>query len=120
MKWKRAAVFAAAVGFAMVAGCESMTGRTAGRHVDDASITASVKSKLAGDRAGTLTSIDVDTVSGTVYLTGTVPDSAAKERAGELARDVDGVRSVVNNLDTRGSMAGDAPDEDREGESDYR
>lgn len=101
-----------------IGGCQSMTGRTAGQNIDDATITASVKSKLAGDRAATLTSVDVDTVSGTVYLTGSVPDADAKERAGELARDVDGVRSVINNLSTRGSMAGDAPADDRD--SDYR
>lgn len=120
MQWKRTGVVVALSLLALVAGCQSMTGRTAGENVDDAAITASVKSKLAADRAGSLTSIDVDTVSGTVYLTGTVPDASAKERAGELARDVDGVRSVVNNLNTRGSMAGDAPDTDeRDTETDY-
>lgn len=84
-----------------------MTGRSAGRNIDDASITAAVKGKLAADRAASLTSVDVDTVAGTVYLTGTVPTAASKQRATELARQVDGVARVVNNLQAK--SAGDAP-----------
>jgi hyperosmotically inducible protein len=94
-----------------LAGCAAMTGRSAGRTIDDATISASVKSKLAADAgAKTLTSVDVDTVNGTVYLSGTVPDAATKERAARLAREVDGAQRVVNNLQTRSSMAGDDPD----------
>jgi osmotically-inducible protein OsmY len=90
-----------------LAACTKMTGRSAGRNVDDAGITAAVKAKLASEGAVTLTSVDVDTVSGTVYLTGTVLDAAAKQRAGEIARQTDGAVRVVNNLHTR--TAGDAP-----------
>lgn len=93
-------------------GCSSMTGRTAGRTIDDAAITAAVKTELATDRAKTLTSVDVDTVNGTVYLNGMVPDGDAKRRAEQLARSVDGVGRVVNNLQTRPVQAGDAPDYD--------
>ena len=90
-------------------GCTAMTGESAKRNVDDATITASVKSKLATDRVATLSSVDVDTVRGTVYLTGTVPDPAAKLRAQEIAQKVDGVNNVVNNLKTKSSIAGDVP-----------
>jgi osmotically-inducible protein OsmY len=94
-----------------LAGCATMTGRTAGRTIDDATISTSVKAKLAKDEsAKTLTSIDVDTVNGTVYLSGTVPNQAAKEQAGRLAREVDGTQRVVNNLQTNSKMAGDNPD----------
>ena len=96
-----------------LAACTAMTGRTAGRTIDDAAISAAVKAKLVGDRAGALTSVDVDTVSGTVYLTGTVPDAAAKQRAAMLTRRVDGVVAVENNLQTRASSAGDAPEVNR-------
>lgn len=95
--------------FVGVVGCTAMTGRTAGTNIDDAAITASVKTKLVTDRFRTLTTIDVDTVSGTVYLTGTVPDAAAKDRAAELAREVQGVQRVENNLQTQTRAAGDAP-----------
>ena len=83
---------------ALTAGCTSMTGKTAGQNVDDASITASVKTKLAAEKPATLTKVDVDTNKGTVYLTGNVETPAIKERATELARQVSGVRDVVNNL----------------------
>ncbi|HZS34748.1 MAG TPA: BON domain-containing protein [Methylomirabilota bacterium] len=82
-------------------GCASMTGKTVGQTVDDSVITASVKTKLAQEKLGTLTKIDVDTNRGTVYLNGTVDNAAMKARASELARQVAGVRDVVNNLQVR-------------------
>ena len=81
-----------------VTGCRSMTGRSAGQNVDDASVTASVKSKLVGDQASNLTRVDVDTNNGTVYLNGTVETPEQKVRAEQLAWQAKGVKSVVNNL----------------------
>ena len=83
---------------AVATGCTSMTGKSAGENVDDATITASVKTKLAGEKPATLTKVDVDTNKGTVYLTGNVENAGLKARATELAREVSGVREVVNNL----------------------
>ena len=80
------------------AACESMTGKSAGTNVDDATITASVKSKLVADRAANLTRVDVDTNGATVYLNGTVDSPEQKARAEQLARQAQGVKSVVNNL----------------------
>jgi osmotically-inducible protein OsmY len=82
-------------------GCQSMTGETAGENVSDSSITSAVKAKLAGDRVGTLTQVSVETVRKTVYLTGVVPTAEDKRRAGEIARNVDGAKEVVNNLQVR-------------------
>ena len=79
-------------------GCQAMTGKTAGQNVDDATITASVKSTLVADKAANLTRIDVDTNSGVVALNGTVESGEQKARAEQLARRVDGVRNVINNL----------------------
>lgn len=79
-------------------GCQAMTGKTAGQNVDDATITASVKSTLVADKAANLTRIDVDTNSGIVALNGTVESADQKARAEQLARRVDGVRNVINNL----------------------
>jgi osmotically-inducible protein OsmY len=83
---------------AVSAGCTSMTGKTASQNVDDASITAQVKTKLAAEKVATLTKVDVDTNKGTVYLTGNVENAAIKAKATEIARAVNGVRDVVNNL----------------------
>src|SRR5262249_18842955 len=90
-----------------LAACTAMTGESAGRNVDDAAITTAVKTKLALEHAKTLTSVGVDTVNGTVYLTGTVVDASAKRRATEIAGSVDGVGGVVKNLKTE--SAGDLP-----------
>lgn len=100
-------------------GCTTMTGRSASQNVEDATITMSVKTDLATERTRTLTAVDVDTVDGTVYLTGVVPDATAKERAGEIANEVEGVRRVVNNLQTPRRAAGDAPTETEEDRNDY-
>src|SRR5262249_40813139 len=72
------------------------TGR--GNTSADSTITAKVKSKLALEKLSTLTKVDVDTRQGTVHLNGTVDSERTKERAAELARQVDGVKGVVNNL----------------------
>ena len=83
---------------AVVTGCRSMTGKSAGTNADDATITASVKTKLVADKASNLTRVDVDTNNGTVYLNGTVDSAEQKSRAEQLAWQAQGVKSVVNNL----------------------
>jgi hyperosmotically inducible protein len=83
---------------AVTTGCTAMTGKSAGENVDDASITASVKTKLAAEKPATLTKVDVDTNKGTVYLTGNVENADVKAKATALAQQVSGVREVVNNL----------------------
>ena len=82
----------------VLAACTSMTGKTAGQNVDDATITSEVKAKLAAEKAATLTKIDVDTDRGTVYLTGTVDTPQMRSRAEQVARGVKHVAGVVNNL----------------------
>jgi hyperosmotically inducible protein len=79
-------------------GCTAMTGETAGQYVDDSTITASVKAKLAADKVGTLTRIDVDTTNQVVSLNGIVPSPQDKARAEQLVQQVSGVRRVQNNL----------------------
>ena len=44
-----------------VVACQSMTGKTAGDNIDDATITAAVKAKLVADKPANLTRVDVDT-----------------------------------------------------------
>ncbi len=87
----------------VLAACTSMTGKTLGENVDDASITSQVKAKLAGEKISTVTRIDVDTNQGIVALNGTVTSEEMRARAAEVARGVKGVRQVVNNLQVRAS-----------------
>ena len=95
---------AAAVGvvFAVVAvivGCESATGpRVLSDRVDDAGITAAVKTRLVADGTANLTRIDVDTNHGVVYLNGSVQTVSEKTYAEKLARRTQGVKAVVDNL----------------------
>jgi len=86
---------------ALVAGCQSMTGKTAGENIDDAAITASVKGKLVADKPSNLTRVDVDTNNATVYLNGVVESAEQKARAEQLAWQAKGVKSVVNNLQVK-------------------
>lgn len=82
-----------------LSGCTSMTGETLGQNIDDTNITAAVKTKLAtGDKASTLTRINVDTVRGVVSLNGVVATEQDRSRAEQLAGQVGGVRRVINNL----------------------
>jgi hyperosmotically inducible protein len=90
----------------VIFGCQAMTGRTAGRNVDDAAITASVKSSLVADKASNLTRVDVDTTNGVVSLNGVVESPEQKSRAAQLASRVDGVKNVVNNLQVQGARSG--------------
>jgi len=81
-----------------LAGCSSITGETMGQSIDDTTITTSVKSKLAVDKASSLSRVGVETTRGTVQLTGVVENAATKDKAAAIARSVDGVKNVVNNL----------------------
>ncbi|MGZ8445112.1 MAG: BON domain-containing protein [Candidatus Binatia bacterium] len=83
---------------ALVSGCQSMTGSTAGQNVDDSTITASVKTKLASEKLSTLTRVEVDTVRAVVSLNGMVESSETRSRVEALVRQVDGVKGVNNNL----------------------
>lgn len=64
----------------------------------DAAITTTLKSKLLGDTKTPGLKIDVDTKDGIVTLTGTVATAAEKQRAVELAKETNGVKSVVDRI----------------------
>jgi hyperosmotically inducible protein len=97
-------MFRSVSGFVMIVavmgliGCQSMTGKTAGENVSDASISTAVQSKLTSDRVSNFTRVDVDTERGVVNLSGVVQSAEQKARASELARQVNGVKKVNNNL----------------------
>ena len=65
----------------------------------NATLTTKVKSALARDSGmGTMTSIDVDSDKGVVTLKGKVDSAEAKKKAEEVAKKVEGVKSVKNQL----------------------
>src|SRR5262245_36556485 len=72
--------------------------RTLGEHVDDAVITAAVKTRLLEDPQVKGLKIDVDTREGVVFLTGNVRSQAESDRAVEDARGTHHVKDVKPNL----------------------
>jgi osmotically-inducible protein OsmY len=83
-------------------GCAVMRGQeSVGSYVDDKAITTSVKAKLLEDKNTGGLSINVDTLNGTVALSGFAKSQAEKDQAGRIAANTKGVREVRNNLIVR-------------------
>jgi len=74
------------------------TDRTLGEHLDDATITARVKTRLLEDPSVKGLKLDVDTRSGVVYLTGEVRSQNERDAAINLAKGTKGVRDVQSNI----------------------
>jgi hyperosmotically inducible periplasmic protein len=85
----------------LLSGCQALTGETLGEHIDDTTITSTVKTKLAAEKGTTLARIQVDTDRGVVQLSGVVDSAADKSRAEQITRGVGGVKSVKNNLQVK-------------------
>jgi osmotically-inducible protein OsmY len=83
-------------------GCEMMhhdTGdRTAGRALDDHTITENVRKDLDREPVYKFTDVDVKTFDGVVQLSGFVNTDGQKRRAGEIAQNEPGVAQVQNNI----------------------
>jgi len=79
--------------------------RSYGEVIDDASITAAVKSKLAWSKHASVIGTDVDTKSGKVTLEGNVDSKEAKAHANNLALNTRGVLAVDNKLKVDNSAA---------------
>jgi hypothetical protein len=74
---------------------------TARPAVDDAAITGEVKQALARVPELPAGDISVTTLNGVVQLSGFVAEEQQVDRAGQIARNVPGVRGVENNLGVR-------------------
>jgi len=83
---------------ALMACASTRTHQSAGEYVDDSVITTKIKSQLAGDDFFKSFQISVESYKGTVQLSGFVNSQAAVDKAGQIARGVQGVKSVKNNL----------------------
>ena len=68
-------------------------------YVKDSAITTKVKAKLAAKHLSTLTRIKVDTdENGVVWLSGRAPTEDARDLAGMVAKNTDGVNAVHNDI----------------------
>ena len=68
----------------------------------DGGLTAKVKTALVAAQGVNGTAVDVDTSGGVVTLSGNLPDRAQVDRAIQVAREVDGVKSVESKLKVAG------------------
>lgn len=73
-------------------------GKSAGAVIDDTVITTKVKTALLADSDIKGLDVNVDTSQGVVTLKGEVANQTQIDRAGKIAGEVEGVKSVVNNL----------------------
>ncbi len=101
MKKGLGVIFLLVAVFFIFESCRTPAGRTPGEVVDDASITTKVKAKIFEDSVMKGMGISVDTFEGQVTLTGAVDTPQQKERAGELAKSVYGVKKVNNLLNLK-------------------
>jgi len=84
------------------AGCAVGRGQqTVGSYVDDAGITTLVKTRMAESKLVSAASISVETLNGTVMLSGFAKDATEKNAAETIARGVNNVRSVKNEIAIR-------------------
>jgi osmotically-inducible protein OsmY len=86
---------------AEIAGRVAEGANVAQRLAASAALTAKIKSKMALDDTIQASRIDVDTAEGVVRLHGTINSEAQRARAVQLARETDGVTSVVDELTIR-------------------
>ena len=76
----------------------SNTRQSTGQFVDDSTITAKVKAAIFDEDSLKSLQITVVTFKGTVQLSGFVDSTKSVNKAGQVARNVDGVESVKNDL----------------------
>jgi len=73
-------------------------GKSVGETIDDATVTAELKTSLLNDPQVAGLTIDVDTFKGVVTLSGAVKSPAERDKAIALARQVKGVKDVKSTL----------------------
>lgn len=91
-----------ALALLMTAGCAVQRQQeSVGNYVDDTAITSQVKAKFAADKTVSAMSINVETLKGTVQLSGFAKSLDEKMSAERLARTVAGVTTVQNDIVVR-------------------
>jgi osmotically-inducible protein OsmY len=98
LKRRACAVFLATA-LAVLAGCAATPStESTGEYIDDAAITAKVKAGILDQPTLKSLDIHVETFRGAVRLSGVAASQTAIDKAVEVARRVNGVKSVTNEL----------------------
>ncbi|MHB8668701.1 MAG: BON domain-containing protein [Burkholderiales bacterium] len=96
---RRTSAVLLAVTLTTLLGCAaSPTRESTGEYLDDAVITTKVKAAILNQPTLKSSEIHVDTYKGTVYLRGVVASQYTVREATNVARSVDGVKSVENDM----------------------
>lgn len=98
-------ILAAALAALLLAGtgCASTPRHeSTGEYIDDSVITMKVKAAIVKEPTLSAAEINVETFKGQVQLSGFVHDAADVTKATEVARTVDGVKTIVNSLVVKG------------------
>lgn len=83
-------------------GCAVTRGQeTIGAYVDDATITTRIKARFVENPQVDASSISVETLNGTVMLSGFAKSATERTMAGDIARGVNGVKAVKNEIAVR-------------------
>ncbi len=94
-----AALLATAAALTVLPGCAVTRGQsTVGEYIDDASVTTAVKAKFVESKSVDAMAIRVETLNGTVMLSGFAKSQNEKAEAERLAWSVKGVKAVRNEL----------------------
>jgi hyperosmotically inducible periplasmic protein len=93
---------AAALAFLAASGCAVTRGQeTTGAYIDDAAVTTAVKARYIENKDVDASSISVETLKGTVMLSGFAKNTMEKTTAESLAWKVNGVKAVKNEISVR-------------------
>ena len=96
------AIAVSAIVLLTATGCAVTRGQeTVGAYIDDAGITTLVKTRMIENKQVDGTSIKVETLNGTVMLSGFAKSSNEKMTAENIARGVNGVKMVKNEIAVR-------------------
>ena len=96
------AALAASLVILAASGCAVSRGQeSVGAYIDDTGITTLVKSRFFEDKDVAGTSISVETLNGTVMLSGFAKSNLERNKAEPIARAVRGVKSVKNEISVR-------------------
>lgn len=96
------AVLAATATLLAATGCAvTRDQQSVGAYVDDAAITTAVKARFIDNTEVAASSISVETLNGTVMLSGFAKSANEKTTAESLARKVSGVKAVKNEIAVR-------------------
>lgn len=96
------ATLAASLVLVLASGCAVTRGQeSVGAYIDDTGITSMVKSRFFEDKEVAGSSISVETLNGTVMLSGFAKSAIERNKAESIARGVRGVTAVRNEIAVR-------------------